>query len=117
MHGQEIHKKWKLWAELNKLPVISARPHHFTLYLGETTKFKASVGEAGNAITCLLGPSSHHFVKATIDGRAAVAISKASKGESSDSGCHGQGCRKLRYPIGPQISNSLSCLLTFSSFL
>ena len=56
-------KRWNAWATQHDLVYLPAQPHHFALYLqhvGETTKSKAAVEEAYNAIAWVhtVAPSS-----------------------------------------------------------
>jgi len=71
------YRRWKSWAVLHQLPPIPAKPQHFVLYLqhlGETVKSKSAVEEACNALSWVhstsgfAAPSSHPFVKATLEG-------------------------------------------------
>ena len=71
------YRRWKSWATQYNFDSIPAKPHQFVLYLqhlGETSKSKAAVEEATNAMSwvhsCAGLPSisANPFVKATIDG-------------------------------------------------
>ena len=69
-------RKWKAWASSKGLKAVPVKPHLFALYLqhlSEETDSKASVEEAGNAVSCLhtnaglSSPSCNPFVKATLE--------------------------------------------------
>ncbi|XP_065904717.1 integrase/recombinase xerD homolog isoform X3 [Dysidea avara] len=71
------YRRWKSWAVSHRLPPFPAKPQHFVLYLqhlGETIKSKSAVEEACNALSWVhsssgfAAPSSHPFVRATLEG-------------------------------------------------
>ena len=71
------YRRWKSWAVSHQLPPFPAKPQHFVLYLqhlGETIKSKSAVEEACNALSWVhsssgfAAPSSHPFVRATLEG-------------------------------------------------
>ena len=72
-----LFRRWKGWAMVHKLKPIPAKPHEFALYLqylGEEVKSKAAVEDGCNAISWihssagLTSPSTHSFVRATLEG-------------------------------------------------
>ena len=70
-------RRWKTWATSHSLASIPAKPHEVALYLqhvAEETRSKSAAEEACHALAWvhstagLSSPSSHPFVKATLEG-------------------------------------------------
>ena len=70
-------RRWKTWATSHSLVSIPAKPHEVALYLqhvAEETRSKSAAEEACHALAWvhstagLSSPSSHPFVKATLEG-------------------------------------------------
>ena len=120
-------RRWEAWATKQGFEALPARDYQLALYLqhlGDSTKSKAAVEEACNALTWvhsasgLPSPSSHPFVRATSEGLQRMLAKPVTKKKPVSVELLG------RIVEGATRSNSLSdirlataCLLSFAGFL